>query len=101
MTQERANFTPVTIAQHDPQNDIALLKLPNNTQLHVPENIFGSPSTQEVGSSITCLGDPFANFGQHTLKKTSGIISSKVVNKEGTNQFQVDAMIHDSNSGGP
>lgn len=101
MTQERANFIPVTISQYDAQNDIALLKLPDNMPLHVPTNIFGNPLTQEVGASIACLGYPFASFGQHTLKITSGIVSSKVINKEGTKQFQVDAMIHDSNSGGP
>jgi S1-C subfamily serine protease len=101
MTQERANFIPVTIAQYDAQNDVALLKLPENTPLHVPTNIFGNPSAQEIGTSIACLGYPFSHFGQHTLKITSGIVSSKVINKEGTKQFQIDSMIHECNSGGP
>ena len=101
MTQERANFIPVTIAQYDAQNDVALLKLPENTPLHVPTNIFGNPSAQEIGTSLACLGYPFSQFGQHTLKITSGIVSSKVINKEGTKQFQIDSMIHECNSGGP
>lgn len=101
MTQERANFIPVTVAQYDAQNDVALLKLPAGIPLHVPSNIFGAPTSQEIGTSIACLGYPFAGFGQHTLKITSGIVSSKVKNKNGTKQFQIDAMIHDSNSGGP
>lgn len=101
MTQERANFIPVTVAQYDAQNDVALLKFAENISLHVPANIFGAPTSQEVGTSIACLGYPFAGFGQHTLKITSGIVSSKVTNKNGTKQFQIDAMIHDGNSGGP
>ena len=101
MTQERASFIPVTISQYDTQNDVALLKLPDNTPVHAPPNIFGNAKTQEVGASIACLGYPFAGFGQHTLKITSGIVSSKVITENGTRQFQIDAMIHDGNSGGP
>lgn len=101
MTQERANFIPVSIAQYDTQNDVSLLKFPENTPVHAPTNIFGDSNAQEVGASIACLGYPFAGFGQHTLKITSGIVSSKVIAESGTKQFQVDAMIHDGNSGGP
>lgn len=101
MTQKQANFLPVSIAQFDTQNDVALIKLPDNSSVHVPTDIFGDATSTEVGTSIACLGYPFAGFGQHTLKITSGIVSSKVITESGTTQFQVDAMIHDGNSGGP
>lgn len=101
MTQDRANCIAVTIAQFDPTNDVALLKLPENHPAHAPNDIFGNPQAAVVGSSIACLGYPFASFGQHNIKITSGIISSKILNKNRTKQFQIDAMIHDGNSGGP
>lgn len=101
MTQERANYIAVSIAQFDPTNDVTLLKLPDNHPVHAPNDIFAPSQGAEVGSSIACLGYPFAGFGQHNIKITSGIISSKILNKSQTKQFQIDAMIHDGNSGGP
>lgn len=101
ITQTRANYIPVTVAQYDPTNDVVLLKFPSDVPVHAPDRIFGEPERMEVGSSIICLGYPFGQFGQHTLKMTSGIISSKILTEEGTKQFQLDAMIHDGNSGGP
>ncbi|MFQ1764926.1 trypsin-like peptidase domain-containing protein [Aeromonas veronii] len=80
---------------------MALLKLPNDISVHLPFDIFHRGVTPDVGSSVACLGYPFGNFGNHVLKITSGIISSKVQNENGTNQYQIDAMIHESNSGGP
>ncbi len=54
----------------------------------------------KVGSSVGYLGYPFGQSGLHTLKVSQTIISSKVIS-DGTKQFQLDAMIHEGNSGGP
>ena len=101
MTIEKANCITVSIAQFDPVNDLALLRLPNSNSVYLPFDIFHKGATPAVGSSVACLGYPFGNFGHHVLKITGGIISSKVENENGTNQYQIDAMIHESNSGGP
>lgn len=102
MTLEHSTVIDVEVRQLDPINDVALIKIKEHHEIHVPSNIFKLPENVKVGSSIACLGYPFATFGQHSLKITSGIISSKVLSsKNSTKQFQIDAMIHDCNSGGP
>ena len=37
----------------------------------------------------------------HTIKVSQSIISSKVKSENGTKQYQIDAMVHEGNSGGP
>lgn len=101
MTMERVNVIDVTIAQFDSDNDVALLKINNPPPLSVPENIFGNEEQILVGSSVGYLGFPFGHSGLHTLKVSHSIISSKAISQSGIRQFQLDAMVHEGNSGGP
>lgn len=101
LTLERVNVIDVSVAQFDPDNDVALLKFKTPPPLSVPENIFGNEKSVQVGSSVGYLGFPFGQSGLHTLKVSQSIISSKVKSTKGTNQFQLDAMVHEGNSGGP
>ncbi|MEB6607566.1 serine protease [Aeromonas sanarellii] len=101
LTLERVNPIDVSVAQYDSDNDVALLKIDNPPALSLPENIFGNESSVQVGSSVGYLGFPFGQSGLHTLKISQSIISSKVKSTSGTKQFQLDAMIHEGNSGGP
>jgi serine protease Do len=101
LTLERVHPIDVTVVQHDPVNDVALLKIVNPVPLTVPDNIFGNESTSQVGSSVCYLGFPFGQSGLHTIKISQSIISSKVKSQNGTKQYQLDAMVHEGNSGGP
>jgi len=101
LTLERVHPIDVIVAQHDPLNDVALLKIVNPPSLSVPNNIFGSENTSKVGSSVCYLGFPFGQSGLHTIKVSQSIISSKVKSENGTKQYQIDAMVHEGNSGGP
>jgi len=101
LTMERVNVINVSVAQFDSDNDIALLKIETPPTLSVPPNIFGKENAVQVGSSVGYLGFPFGQSGLHTLKVSQSIISSKVISENGTNQFQLDAMVHEGNSGGP
>lgn len=101
LTLERVNVFDVSVAQFDPDNDVALLKINTPPPLSVPVNIFGSENSVQVGSSVGYLGFPFGHAGLHTLKVSQSIISSKVKSAKGTKQFQLDAMVHEGNSGGP
>lgn len=101
LTLERVNVIDVVVVQHDPKNDVALLKISNPMSLTVPANIFGNENTSQVGSSVGYLGFPFGQSGLHTLKVSQSIISSKVKSQNGTKQYQLDAMVHEGNSGGP
>ena len=90
----------VTVAQYDPTNDVALLKLADATVV-VPPNIWGDEDNTPPGSSIGYLGFPYSHVGQHALKVSAGVISAKVISTAGTKQFQFDAMVEAGNSGGP
>jgi S1-C subfamily serine protease len=100
-TLERVQPIDVTVVQHDSKNDVALLKITNTVPVTVPDNILGDEKTSQVGSTICYLGFPFAQDGLHTIKVSQSIISSKVKSNNGTKQYQLDAMVHEGNSGGP
>jgi len=101
MTMDRVNIIDVSVAQFDAENDIALLKINSPPPLSVPPNLFGDEKKILVGSTVGYFGFPFGQSGLHTLKVSHSIVSSKVVSQSGTRQFQLDAMVHEGNSGGP
>ncbi|MCI1007794.1 trypsin-like peptidase domain-containing protein [Pseudomonas oryzihabitans] len=101
MTITYPQILETSVAQYDPENDVALLKIKNNSEISMPNNIFGAPEKIPVGATVCYLGYPYGQQGLHTLKASQGIVSSKVISTNGTNQFQIDAMIHEGNSGGP
>lgn len=101
LTLDRVQTINVTVAQHNSKNDVALLKIVIPTPLAVPPNILGNENISPIGSSVCYLGFPFGQSGLHTLKVSQSIISSKVKSQNGTKQFQLDAMVHEGNSGGP
>ncbi|OBT29238.1 hypothetical protein A6D96_03350 [Vibrio cyclitrophicus] len=100
MTLDRVNVFDAQVAQFDSENDVALIKLNNPPPITVPNGLIGNEQGVKVGSSVGYLGYPFGQSGLHTLKVSQTIISSKVIS-DGTKQFQLDAMIHEGNSGGP
>lgn len=94
-------FIPVTVAQHDAINDVALLKIVDPPSLAVINELLGTDDVAPVGSSCCYLGFPHANNGQHALKVSGTVLSSKVISKSGTKQLLFDAMVETGNSGGP
>lgn len=101
LTLERVNAFDVTVVQFDANNDVALLKIVNTLPISLPDNILGDEKISLIGSSVCYIGFPFGQIGLHTIKISQSIISSKVKSQHGTNQFQLDAMVHEGNSGGP
>jgi serine protease Do len=77
------------------------LKLNAASTVSVSDSNFGDENQILVGSSVGYMGFPFAQSGLHTLKVSSSVISAKLISQTGTNQFQLDAMVHEGNSGGP
>lgn len=94
-------FLPVSVAQFDAANDVALLKIANAGAVTVPPNIFGSDDLAPVGASVGYLGFPHAHNGQHALKVSGTILGSKVLAPNGTKQLVLDSMAEAGNSGGP
>ena len=101
VTLERVNVFDVSVAQFNPEDDVALLKINTPPPLAVPPNIFGNEVSVNVGATVCYLGFPFGQSGNHTLKVSHSIISAKVKSNNDTKQFQLDAMVHEGNSGGP
>lgn len=97
------NMAPITIAQYDPINDVALLKIDQNVafQCPPPSVVLGSEIGIPIGSSVGYIGFPFASRGLQTGKVSSGIISAKALNGANTRTLQIDSQVNDGNSGGP
>lgn len=100
-TLTRVNVIPVSVAQYDAQNDVALLKFSSPQTVSVPDKLFGQDDAVFVGASVCYMGFPFGHSGLHSLKVSGSLISAKVISTAGTKQFQFDAMVHEGNSGGP
>jgi serine protease Do len=102
MTKEKVYSIELKVAQYDPINDIALLKMcSNDLHVNIPMGLYGSADLSLVGSQIVYFGYPFGDIGLHVLKMSSSIISSKILSDRGTKQLQIDSMIHDGTCGGP
>jgi S1-C subfamily serine protease len=101
ITHEKVTVNELSVAQYDPQNDVALLRFTNPPPLSVPANLLGTEDGVSVGTSVCYMGYPFAHSGLHSLKVSGSIVSSKIVSAAGSKQFQFDAMVHEGNSGGP
>jgi serine protease Do len=95
------SFIAATVAQYDAANDVALLKIDESATVTVPTGIFGTDDLAPVGASVCYLGFPHAHNGQHALKVSGTVLSSKVISPEGTKQLVIDSMVESCNSGGP
>ncbi|WP_081071527.1 S1 family peptidase [Burkholderia cepacia] len=101
MSLKECDVAKVKVAQYDAVHDVALLKLPDGTTAMMPQLSFMSDRDVQLGASAACIGYPFCSRGLHTRHISSATVSAKVLSENGTKQFQLDATIHDGNSGGP
>ena len=81
----------------DPQNDLAVIKIPAK---HLPYMTFGDSDKLEMGEWVIAIGYPY-NLGTTV---TAGIVSAKARDIKGDNKIQsfiqTDAAINPGNSGG-
>ncbi len=88
---------PAEIIGMDPQNDIAVLKIPAQ---NLPYMRFGDSDRLELGEWVLAIGNPF-NLGTTV---TAGIVSAKARDIKGNKKIdsfiQTDAVINPGNSGG-
>ncbi len=81
----------------DPQNDVAVLKIPAKNLPYIP---FGDSNHLELGEWVLAIGFPY-NLGTTV---TAGIVSAKARDIKGDNKIesfiQTDAAINPGNSGG-
>lgn len=89
---------PAKVIGHDPQTDLALLKVSSSKPL--PFVRFGSSDTLKVGDWVIAVGNPFGLGGS----VSAGIVSARGrnINAGPFDDFiQTDAAINRGNSGGP
>ena len=89
---------PAKVIGHDPQTDLALLKVNSNKPL--PFVKFGSSDVLKVGDWVIAVGNPFGLGGS----VSAGIVSARGrnINAGPFDDFiQTDAAINRGNSGGP
>ena len=99
---QKQNFK-AKIIQSDKQNDLAILKVDDNSFLPfriIPYNF--QTSLSDVGSNVFTLGYPLALTVMGTeIKFTDGKISSKTGFQGDISTYQMTAPIQPGNSGGP
>ncbi|MBH3398300.1 trypsin-like peptidase domain-containing protein [Pseudomonas fluorescens] len=92
-------FNEATIAQYDPLNDVALLKLSGTTVTACPPPsiLFGDERSIDIGTSVCYFGFPFAF---NIPKVSQSIISAKTSNEHGARNLMLDTTVNNNNSGG-
>lgn len=94
-------FVQLNVAQYDAVSDVALLKIAEPVAAGVINDLLGSDDLAPVGASACYMGFPHAHNGQHALKVSGTVVSSKVISDNGTKSILFDAMVEPCNSGGP
>ncbi|WP_410952550.1 S1C family serine protease [Pseudomonas sp. S1(2024)] len=98
------HFVKATIAQFDPLNDVALLKVEeSNFKITGPKPsiAFGDEREAAIGTTVGYFGFPFAARGLILLKSSQSIVSAKVTNERNARSLVLDSAVNDGNSGGP
>lgn len=93
----RRRIENVEIAALNPFADLALIKLPPQTDLKLNHVVLGSLEDVNAGEGVFAIGNPLG------LERSvsQGIVSNRNRNIEGQIFLQTDAAINPGNSGGP
>ncbi|MFZ2864382.1 MAG: S1C family serine protease [Ignavibacteriaceae bacterium] len=85
----------------DPKNDLALLKLSDNSFAKTKIPFLLKDASAEVGEDIFVLGYPLTTTMGEELKVTTGIVSSRTGFQGDVTSYQISAPVQPGNSGGP
>lgn len=93
---------PATVVVTDKQNDLAILKIDDNSYKTMPAIPYGLLTrTKDTGSTVFAMGYPMANVMGTEVKFTDGKISSKSGIQGDVRVYQITVPIQPGNSGGP
>lgn len=101
VSQKRVTTLPVSIARHDPDRDVALLKIEQQVEMRLPDHFLGSAENLYLGNSVMTMGYSFGHQTLHTLVAMNAVISAKVLSNNRTRLLLFDSMVHDGDRGGP
>lgn len=87
-----------TILSVDDANDVALLKVEQTFESHIP---FGRSSEVRLGQTVATIGFPNIGIQGHSPKVTQGMISGENGVQNDIRMWQISVPIQPGNSGGP
>lgn len=94
----QAGTYPATVLSVDDANDVALLKVDQPFQAHIP---VGRSSEVRLGQSVATIGFPNIGIQGHSPKVTQGMISGENGVQNDIRMWQISVPIQPGNSGGP
>lgn len=97
------NQAQATIISTQPENDIAVLRVPELPPLITPA-VLGNPNSLQVGDEAIVIGNPFGLVGSLSAGSISGLGRTFAFTDTGrtlNNLIQFDAPVNPGNSGGP
>lgn len=109
-TELQATFTrngntesyPASVVVTDPQNDLAIIKIDDNSFTQTTPLPYGLMTrTKDTGSEVFAMGYPMASVMGSEVKFTDGKISSKSGIGGDVRVYQISVPIQPGNSGGP
>lgn len=89
---------PATVLSVDDANDVALLKVEQVFESHIP---VGRSSAVRLGQTVATIGFPNIGIQGHSPKVTQGMISGENGVQNDIRMWQISVPIQPGNSGGP
>lgn len=89
---------PATVLSVDDANDVALLKVEQTFESHIP---VGRSSEVRLGQTVATIGFPNIGIQGHSPKVTQGMISGENGVQNDIRMWQISVPIQPGNSGGP
>ncbi|MBT3748109.1 MAG: trypsin-like serine protease [Bacteroidetes bacterium] len=89
------------VVVRDKNNDLALLKIIDETHMMTSTPYVLNPTLSEVGETVFALGYPLRATMGDEIKLTNGIISSRTGFQGDVTSYQVSVPVQPGNSGGP
>lgn len=101
VSQKRVTTLPVSVAQRNPDRDVALLRIDQPMEMRLPDHFLGSAENMGMGNSVMIMGYSFGYQTLHVLVAMNAVISAKVLSNNRTRMLLFDSMVHDGDRGGP
>jgi S1-C subfamily serine protease len=100
-SRDKLNCFPAVVVKVDAPNGVALLKLADPAQLHLPPDLLGDSTMLIPGAEVMYLGFAFGRHGSLALITRSGCLAAKLQGPAGGRQLLVEGSAFSGTLGGP
>lgn len=101
LTREKLRCFGARLVAQDTQNNVALLKLTEPSQLRLPPDLLGDSAAILPGAAVMHLGFAFGRHGSLALTARSGCLAAKTLDPTGQKQLLVEGVAYSGSAGGP